>query len=111
VIEITNHYDFIKYHEKCQGEKEYKVYKNLKEKNFYVTLGFKYGADFLVYQDDPNFIHSEFIINVYDELQEINVKELIYGERLGVNTKKKYMIATVNENNISYTNFEWQNIL
>ena len=87
------------------------MYKNLKDKNFYVTLGFKYGADFLVYRDDPNFIHSEFILNVYNDSEEISVKELIYGERLGVNTKKKYMIALVKENDITYTNFEWQNIL
>ena len=28
--------------------KEYVVYKDLKEKGFYVTTGFKYGADFFV---------------------------------------------------------------
>lgn len=107
--------------------KEYKVYKDLKEKNYFVTLGFKYGADFLVYREDPNFIHSEFILNVYESEAEVSIKELIYGERIGVTTKKKFIAAVVQEKivgdkifcdseeeekvfNIEYLNFEWLNI-
>lgn len=101
---------FSNFYQKHSKDNEYIVYKNLKEKNFYVTSGFKYGADFLVYRDDPNFIHSEFIVNVYDKKEEIRVKELIYGERLGVTTKKKFLCAIVDEENVKYINFEWLNI-
>ena len=38
------------------------VYKDLKEKNHYIISGFKYGCDFLAYKDDPNFIHSDYLI-------------------------------------------------
>ena len=86
----------------------YKVYKDLKNRGFYALLGFKYGADFLVYRDDPNFIHSEYLLFIYYKKTEINLKELISGERTSQSNKKKYLTAIVDENdNIEYYNFEW----
>jgi tRNA-intron lyase len=98
--------------EEFMKSKEYVVYKDLKEKGFYVTTGFKYGADFLVYREDPNFIHSEFMLFIYDSKKELNVNELINGERLGVSTKKKFLIASHDETmgTIKYLNFSWLNI-
>lgn len=98
--------------QKIMKSKEYVVYKDLKEKGFYVTTGFKYGADFLVYRDDPNFIHSEFMLFIYDSKKQLNVNELIIGERLGVSTKKKFLIASYDETTrtIKYLNFSWLNI-
>jgi tRNA-intron lyase len=92
--------------------KEYIIYKDLKEKGFYVTSGFKYGANFLVYRDDPNFIHSEFMLFIYDSNKELNVNKLINGERLGVTTKKKFLTAGYDETTgkIKYLNFNWLNI-
>ena len=90
----------------------FRVYKDLKQRGFYVTSGFKYGVDFLIYREDPNFIHSEYFLNVYDKKETINVNELIRGERLGVSTKKKFIAAYIgdNEDQIQYLNFEWLNI-
>jgi len=91
---------------------EYKVFKDLKNRNFYVTSGFKYGSDFLVYRDDPNFIHSEYLLYVYTTKQELNLKEIITSERVSLSNRKKYMAACVNieDDNIIYYTLEWINV-
>ena len=38
------------------------LYKDLHEKDYYILPGSKYGVDFLVYKDDPNFVHSTYLI-------------------------------------------------
>ena len=96
-------------YEENKHSKEFRVYKDLKARGFYVTSGFKYGTDFLLYRDDPNFIHSEFFLNVYHKEDQIDVKQLINAERLGVSIKKQYMAAFVDQNEIKYLNFEWIN--
>jgi tRNA-splicing endonuclease subunit Sen34 len=83
----------------------------LKEKKFYVTSGIKYGADFLLYRDDPNFIHSEYLVYIKDSKKEINIKEIINGERISLSHKKKFLMASeTDENKIKYYNLEWINI-
>lgn len=90
---------------------EYVIFKDMKEKGFYITSGFKYGADFLLYRDDPNFIHSEYLVFVYDYRKTLNIKELINAERIGVSNKKAFLAACVDdENKIKYLNFKWINI-
>lgn len=87
------------------------MFKDLKTKGYFITLGFKYGADFLVYKDDPNFVHSEFLLHVEQYEDEISVNGLIQRERISVSNKKKLLMATVDKDyDIKYFNFQWKTI-
>jgi tRNA splicing endonuclease len=63
------------------------------------------------FTDDPNFIHSEFLLFIYDTKDVIDVKKLIENERISVSTKKKYLIASIDEEDeIKVLNMEWMSI-
>jgi tRNA-splicing endonuclease subunit Sen34 len=79
----------------------------LKEKGFYLTPGFKYGSDFLVYREDPNFIHSEFLLNIKNTQDELNIQNVIRSERISVSNKKKLLMAFVDKTKIKYLNLQW----
>lgn len=67
----------------------------MKDKGYYVVTGYKYGVDFLAYRDDPNFLHSEYLIVVYDSKTIIETKSILSNERISVANKKKLLIAFV----------------
>jgi tRNA-intron lyase len=98
-------------YEKLKNTIEYVVYKHLKDKKFYVTSGLKYGADFLLYRDDPNFIHSEWLVYTKEYKSDISLKEIINGERISMSHKKKFLVASVDEKNqVVFYNMQWLNI-
>ena len=37
-----------------------------KEMQLFVTSGFKYGADFLAYEGDPDICHAKYLVKVCD---------------------------------------------
>jgi tRNA-splicing endonuclease subunit Sen34 len=43
------------YFDHLKKEEKYKIYKDLKSKNYFVTSGFKFGADFLAYKGNKIF--------------------------------------------------------
>lgn len=99
---------YLLYNEK-EKDIKYLVYNDLKNKDYYIILGNNYGVDFLVYQDDPNFSHSEFLVNCYEKNENIKVKDIISNERIGWNTKKKLLYAFIDINNekIDYIDLSW----
>jgi tRNA-intron lyase len=100
--------EFLEFYQKMKNNCEYAIYKDLKEKGFYITSGFKYGSEFLAYRDDPNFVHSEFIIYVVKHEDLIDVKKILQNERISVSNKKKLIMASVDQNSeIKYFNMEW----
>ena len=42
----------------------FKVYLDLYEKGYYITPGGKFGADFILYEDDPLKIHGFALVFV-----------------------------------------------
>ena len=51
-----------KYHERF--DMKYKVYSDLRKKNYVVTPGIKFGCDFAVYEHGPGYDHAPFILSV-----------------------------------------------
>ena len=104
-LEVIEHY------EKFKDRIEFTIYKYFKDKNFFVTSGIKYGADFLLYKDDPNFIHSEYLVYIKDFKTDFNFKEIINGERISLSHKKKFLVASVTDDKkVKVFNLEWLNI-
>ena len=76
------------------------IYKDLHEKDYYILPGSKYGVDFLVYKDDPNFVHSTYLITCKKNNENINVKDVINNERISVGTRKILIYAFVDDEKI-----------
>lgn len=91
---------------------KYKVYNDLKKKHHYIISGFKYGCDFLAYKDDPNFIHSDYLICCVNKKDNISLNSIILNERISVTNRKKLLFAfgTYDDNSINYINLTWMQI-
>ena len=93
----------------------YLVYKDLHEKDYYIIPGKKYGVDFLVYKEDPNFVHSTYLISCKKVNDNIDVKDVINNERVSFGTLKVLIYAFVDNENkddikINYINLSWTQI-
>ena len=93
----------------------YRVFRDLWNKNYYITDGIKFGADFLVYEMNPIVIHSKFMVICREEQQLDDLEIQAYG-RLGKSVRKNVLIAFVghserNDYQIEYKTIEWQNKL
>ena len=93
----------------------YLVYKDLHQKDYFVIPGNKYGVDFLVYKNDPNFVHSTYLISCKKVNENIDVKNVINNERVSFGTLKTLIYAFVNNEKeddikINYINISWTQI-
>ena len=93
----------------------YLVYKDLHQKDYFIIPGKKYGVDFLVYKEDPNFVHSTYLISCKKINDNIDVKDVINNERVSFGTLKVLLYAFVdNEKSddikINYINLSWTQI-
>lgn len=90
---------------------EYLVYKDLKSKGYQVKSGFKYGFSFRVYDkgikegDD----HSLWLVEILYENDKEKIKDFSAKNRIANTTRKKMLMAIVdNENNITYYESSWK---
>ena len=114
--------NFLLEYEKNKKNILYLVYKDLHNKGYYILPGNKYGVDFLGYKDDPNFVHSTYLISCKNNDDNINTKDIINNERISVGTRKILIYAFVdkkenknkdednNDIKINYINLSWTQI-
>ena len=93
----------------------YLVYKDLHQKEYFIIPGKKYGVDFLVYKEDPNFVHSTYLISCKKIKENIDVKDVINNERVSFGTLKVLLYAFVDDEKkddikINYINLSWTQI-
>jgi tRNA-splicing endonuclease subunit Sen34 len=70
------------------------VFNDLTNQGYWLTLGFKFGADFLAYEGDPLTCHAKFCVMVLTEHQStIEVKQLVMAQRIANSVKKDLLIA------------------
>lgn len=86
-------------------EEKYKIYKDLREKNYVPRPGLKFGADFVVYRLGPGLEHSLFMVHVLPHNSEITAVDMVRAGRLATSVRKKFVIANPMTN--SYYFFEW----
>ena len=110
IINVINK-DLLK--EEYLTEKEliqYKVYKYLKNKDYYILSGIKYGTDFLIYEDDPQFVHSEYLVLISYNISLSEEFSILKCQRIAQNTKKILLVAYMEEDNTKLIKFKWKNI-
>ncbi len=122
---IEDEKNFLIEYEEKKNNVLFLVYKDLHNKGYYILPGSKYGVDFLGYKDDPNFVHSTYLISCKKIDENIDVKDVINNERISVGTRKILIYAFIDDNKkekndekdndindikINYINLSWKQI-
>ncbi|WP_321422290.1 tRNA-intron lyase [uncultured Methanobacterium sp.] len=88
----------------------YMVYRDLRNRGYVVKTGFKYGSEFRLYErgKSPGDGHSDFVVKVVTENQDISVLDFSSYVRVAHGVNKKLLLAVVDdEQDITYYNVEW----
>ncbi|XP_024882318.1 tRNA-splicing endonuclease subunit Sen34 [Temnothorax curvispinosus] len=88
---------------------KYKVYKDLWERQYYITSGEKFGGDFLVYPGDPIMFHSQYLVQCKRKDEDIPITEIVAQCRLGCHVRKTLVFATYHEeeDKVKYQSLQW----
>lgn len=89
---------------------EYLVYRDLRNRGYIIKTGFKYGSEFRLYErgSSPGEGHSNFLVKVTSERDNIPLKDLSSYVRVAHGVNKYLLLAVVDqENDITYYNIEW----
>jgi tRNA intron endonuclease len=88
----------------------YIVFRDLRNRGYIVKTGFKYGSEFRLYErgKSPGDGHSDFVVKVVTENQNISVLNFSSYVRVAHGVNKKLLLAVVDdEQDITYYNVEW----
>ena len=89
---------------------KYIVYRDLKDRGYIIKTGFKYGAEFRLYNRGrgPGKGHSDYLVKVVFEEYDIDVLDFASYIRVSHGVNKKLLLAIVDEDfDITYYNVEW----
>jgi tRNA-intron endonuclease len=89
---------------------KYPVFKDLREKGYIVKTALKFGAEFRVYDkgSNPDKSHAKWIVFTDSESQKLTWHEFAAKNRVAHSTKKKLLLAIVDdENDIIYYEVNW----
>ena len=89
---------------------KYIVYRDLKDRGFVIKTGFKYGAEFRLYNrgGGPGQSHSNYLVKVMFENYEIDSMDFASYIRVAHGVNKKFLLAIVDDDfDITYYNVEW----
>ena len=100
--------DFLKNIDFHLLEDLYFVYRELRNKNYILKPGLKFGSDFSVYKKGPGIDHAPFLVRVIPRGSKIFPLDLVSAGRLANSVKKRYIMASViSEFEIKYYEFKW----
>ncbi len=89
---------------------KYPVFKDLRKKGYIVKTALKFGADFRVYPKgkQPGNTHAKWIVFADHESKKLTWPEFSAKNRVAHSTKKKLLLAIVDEESkISYYEVGW----
>ncbi len=89
---------------------KYPVFKNLREKGYVVKTALKFGADFRIYEKTTKnkHKHAKWIVFCESETGRLNWHEFSAKNRVAHSTKKKLLIAIVDEeSDVTYYEADW----
>ncbi|KAJ1925461.1 tRNA-splicing endonuclease subunit [Tieghemiomyces parasiticus] len=84
-------------------KRRYTLFKDLWYRGYYLTSGLKFGGEFLVYLDDPDWSHSRFITSILaSPIQGIPSAQLVALSRLGTGVTKSRLFCAFDEARETY---------
>ena len=89
---------------------KYPVFKDLREKGYIVKTALKFGADFRVYEKGSKLgeKHAKWVVFIEHESKRITWHEFSAKNRVAHSTKKKLLLAIIDEEeDITYYEVKW----
>ncbi|UCH32868.1 MAG: tRNA-intron lyase [Candidatus Bathyarchaeota archaeon] len=88
---------------------KYSVYSDLRDKDFIVTPGIKYGCDFAVYKHGPGVEHAPYMVSVKKSKDNITATEIVKAGRLATTVRKRFIVAIPKPKaeELQYLIFKW----
>jgi tRNA-intron endonuclease, archaea type len=89
---------------------KYPVFKDLRKKGYTLKTGLKFGSDFRVYDKGkaPKQVHAKWLVFIEHESNKISWQEFSAKNRVANSTKKKLLLAIVdNEEKTTYYEVGW----
>ncbi|ROJ25337.1 tRNA-splicing endonuclease subunit Sen34 [Anabarilius grahami] len=98
------------------------VYRDLRNKGFFLTSAGKFGGDFLVYPGDPLRFHAHFIALCISMDEELPLCDILSIARLGSNVKKTVLLCSPQSRNetgkdesvegdVVYSSLQWSSMV
>lgn len=75
----------------------YPLYKHLHENGYFLSPGLRFGCQYMAYPGDPLRFHSHFVVNGLGWDEEIDMRDVVGGGRLGTGVKKAWMVGGEDE--------------
>lgn len=90
-------------------DEKYAVYRDLRNSDFVVTPGIKFGCDFAVYKHGPGRDHAPYMVSVKTRESEMTATEIVKAGRLATTVRKRFIIAVPDaiKERIKYVIFKW----
>ncbi|WP_409199465.1 tRNA-intron lyase [Methanobrevibacter sp. DSM 116169] len=88
----------------------YIVYRDLKDRGYIIRTGFKYGAEFRLYDrgSQPGQGHSEYLVKIFFENDNIPAMNFASYVRVSHGVNKNFLMAIVDDDlDITYYDVEW----
>ena len=88
---------------------KYEVYRDLRENEFIVTPGIKFGCDFAVYKHGPGLEHAPYMVSVRKGEENMTATEIVKAGRLATTVRKRFIVAIPDAEfgRIQYLIFKW----
>ncbi len=90
-------------------EQKFFVYKKLREANYVVTPGIKFGCDFAVYEHGPGIDHAPYLVQVVKPDEDITATSIVLSGRLATTVRKQFILAVVevDQDKVNFLSFDW----
>ena len=75
----------------------YPLYKHLHENGYFLSPGLRFGCQYMAYPGDPLRFHSHFVVNGLGWDEEVEMRDVVGGGRLGTGVKKAWMVGGEDE--------------
>lgn len=79
------------------SETSYPLYKHLHANSYFLSPGLRFGCQFMAYPGDPLRFHSHFVVTGLGWDEEIEMRDIVGGGRLGTGVKKAWMVGGENK--------------
>lgn len=88
---------------------KYAVYQDLRNRQYVVIPGIKFGCDFAVYRHGPGLEHAPYMVSVKKGESEITATQTVKAGRLATTVRKRFIIAVphAERQEITYLIFKW----
>lgn len=90
-------------------KEKFLVYKKLREANYVVTPGIKFGCDFAVYEHGPGIDHAPYLVQVVKPDDDITATSIVLSGRLATTVRKQFILALVDvkQEKVNFLSFDW----